>query len=253
MTFASVCQAIAIHHSDFVRWIEPKQSRGLICAFDRTATITCPNVVGVIGCTRFKLILPNSVLYVQAICDAFGKFMHIEAYTNTNDLSNTDVLAATAVPSQLGTPRMFVPTNCFPTSCHLVGDRSYPLGYRLMVPYKAADLTPTQYTYNMHLAKTTAIIDRAFARVRDRFVKLRGGSNDPVQGVLGNVQRFVETAMSVHNFCLLCSDSYYVDGTQKYEKENGQFGCYEDVAVPPDVVTKRDLLAQLMEQKALEQ
>lgn len=251
LTYASVCQAISIHRSYFVQW-NAKQPLGGLGAFERISSNTCPNVVGVIGCTRFHQLRPETITSVQAICDAYGKFMHIHCSSSLREMSNAEVLAESPAHAEMGSGRMFVSTNSYPTTCHLVGDKSYPLASRLIVPYKESNLTPTQNNFNDGLAKTTAIIDRAFSRLRERFVKLKGGSDEPVrdQLVVGNLRRFVETALSLHNFCMLMSDQYYLDGTQKFERENGQLVCFDDRSVPSDVLAKRNLLANLMEQKA---
>lgn len=169
-------------------------------------------------------------------------------------MSNAEILAASPVHAELGTGRMFMvsPDSCLTTTCHLTGDQSYPLGSHLIVPFKSPTLTHTQRTFNASLTNSNAIIDKAFARLRERFVKLRGGTDvEPVRAelVVGNLGRFVETALSLHNFCMLVSDSYYLDGTQRYERENGQMVCFEDRAVPPDVLAKRNLLAELVEQR----
>lgn len=247
LTFASVCQAISVHRSYFVIWNAKLQQSG-VGAFERINSITCPNVIGVIGCTRFKQLRPETIISVQAICDAYGKFMHIHCAASLHEMSNAEVLAASPVHAELGSGRMFIGTTSYPTTCHLAGDQSYPLGTRLMVPFKSPNLTSTECTFNASLAKITSIMDTSFSRLRERFVKLKGGAVRD-QMVVGNLLRFVETALMLHNFCLLVGDSYYLDGTQRYERENGQEVFFEDRAVPADVLDKRRLLAGMIEQQ----
>lgn len=243
LTYASVCQAIATHRAHFIQWY-PNLPQGGV------SSISCPNAIGVLGCTRFQQHSPSTIITVQAICDGFGKFIQIHSLSSTRDVSNAVILAGSPTATDMGSGRMFVGTINIPTTCHLIADQSYPLGNRLMVPYKSAQLTSAQRSFNASLAQSTAIMDRAFARLRERFAKLKGGFDEPIRedAVVGNLRRFVETALCVHNFCMLVSDSYYLDGTQQYVRENGQIVYFEDRAVPADVLGKRDFLADLIEQ-----
>lgn len=244
--FANVCQAMAAKRSQFVQWIEPKRAAATVNAFDRLSRVSVPGIVGVIGCTRFEQQRPNKVRIgtcLQAVCDATGLFMDIHLL-DAIDTTNASVLASSPLPAILGSQHMYIPP-----ACHLAGDRSYPLGRMLMVPYKVAEMSPEQLTFNNSLATTTATIDTAFSRFRERFGKLKGGP-EPVHGVVGDLRRFLETAVSVHNFCVRQTDSYWLDGTQQYEAENGQLDVFTDKSVPTDVTAKRDTLAARMLQRA---
>lgn len=169
--------------------------------------IIVPGIVGAIDGSHLPIIAPkdHQASYVnrkgyhrillQGICD--GKKQFLGCYAGeAGSIHDACLFRRSEIGRQFGVLQL-------PQDSHLIGDSAYPLGTKLMVPYKDnGHLSNIQKNYNTKHSKSRVIIEQAFALLKGRFRRLK-----LLEAVrLDLVPLIIISTCIFHNICLLYDD-----------------------------------------------
>ncbi|BES99309.1 transposon protein [Nesidiocoris tenuis] len=221
---------------------QPSELKRTVLAFEKIGEIAFPGVAGAVGLKNFTVlenvarvndddssisIVPKTHhIGVQVVVDT--KLIFTNAYINRIDSSNRDEFDSDSddVPnrwqesmgsfyrmSALG--RCLRKTNAaeddeffLPGGYHLVGDCTYPLSTRLMVPFGQSGNDDSKIKYDKYLHKARCHVDQALGKLIARFPRIEFLDLE----MNTNVFMMIRAMIMVHNLCMTQLDD--VDGVQ---------------------------------------
>jgi hypothetical protein len=235
--------------SDYIRW--PNKQQQYLIAEDFSQRYGFPNVVGCIDGTHVPVKAPSNdresyvnrkgfpSVNVMAVCDNKMRFTDVFA-DRAGSVHDARVLRVSPLGAQLECNNI-----CDP-EYHILGDSAYPLLPQLMVPYRDnSHLTATQIKYNSVHSETRSVVERAFARLKGKFRRLRGLDCTRISNSLV----IIEAAFVLHNFILAHENDDGGDDEFDQPVSNSDNFLTADHATPAAVrqaaVLKRDNIATM--------
>ncbi|CAC5406367.1 HARBI1 [Mytilus coruscus] len=198
---SDVLNSLYDKRDEFIKW--PRKVDETRGDFYRLSDF--PNVLGAIDGTHVRIQAPSEdepsflnrkwvhYVNVQAVCDARGKFTHINA--NWPGSSHYSHLFRT---SQVCTYRE---QNGGWATGVLLRDRGYPCRPFFMTPYQNA-VQDHQKKYNRCHCSTRSVIERTFRRMKRRFHIL----HSEIRMTPGKACKIIIACAILHNICILLNE-----------------------------------------------
>ena len=182
-----------------------------------------PHVIGALDGKHIRIQCPPGTgtlfhnykgffsMVLLALCDANYCFtlVDIGQYGSNND---SGVLSQSEMGKKFELEEMNLPSPSHQPGCSfdplpyfIVGDEIFPLKKWLMRPYPGKSITEEQSIYNYRHSRARRVIENAFGILACRWRIF----NTPIIATVDNIQRYVKTAIVLHNYLRQTQNAIY--------------------------------------------
>lgn len=189
-----------------IQW--PTQLAQVADHFERTWTF--PGAVGAVDCCYVPIKAPKEEqsaflnrkefhsVVLQGCCNNSMVFTHVHVGPPGGHMHNARIFSNSGLDDVISS---------LPEEFHILGNSAYPLQVNLMCPYTDnGQLTGRQRHFNVTLSAARAVVEQAFAQLKEKFRRLKYLDMDNTN----MIPRFVMAACVVHNVILMSSQPFVV-------------------------------------------
>jgi hypothetical protein len=173
---------------------------------DTFYTYGFPNVVGAIDGTSAVLMVPDDLrldymtrkhvtaVNLTAVSDAQKRYQYVVCGHSARS-NDAHIFASCSLGKDI------LDQHSIPPQYHIIGDAAYGNHVNIMVPFKGDNLTPDQERYNTIHSSTRMVIERSFADLKNRWLRLGSLKNDHLLAC-----DIIVACCCLHNIAIMYND-----------------------------------------------